>query len=105
MTEPSGVYSEWYAQAIGRSSKTVRDFLETHYYREGIDIGQVCGGMTRPEAIKLSVRALLEVVQTGSQFVEVAVIDAAGVTTFVSDADIKALIDEIDRDASQAMTQ
>ena len=35
-TDPSGTYSEWKANAIGRSSKTVREFLEKNYNEEGV---------------------------------------------------------------------
>ena len=30
-TEPSGAYSEWKANAIGKKSKELREFLETKY--------------------------------------------------------------------------
>lgn len=56
-TEPSGMYSAWKANAIGRSSKTVREFLEKNYK----------GGMSQEETIKLTVKSLLEVVQTGAK--------------------------------------
>ncbi|KAF9986300.1 Proteasome subunit alpha type-4, partial [Entomortierella chlamydospora] len=50
-TDPSGVYSAWKANAIGRSSKTVREFLEKNYKED----------MDRAETIKLAIRSLLEV--------------------------------------------
>ncbi len=50
-TDPSGIYSAWKANAIGKSSKTVREFLEKHYVEN----------MTREETIKLAVKSLLEV--------------------------------------------
>lgn len=50
-TDPSGIYSAWKANAIGKSSKTVREFLEKHYAED----------MTREDTIKLAVKSLLEV--------------------------------------------
>ena len=51
------------ANAIGRSSKTVREFLERNHK---ID-------MDREETIKLTVKSLLEVVQTGAKNIEIAI--------------------------------
>ena len=56
-TDPSGTFHEWKANAIGRSGKTVREFLEKHYTDEIAADDEAC--------IKLTVRALLEVVQSG----------------------------------------
>jgi len=62
-TEPSGIFSAWKANAIGRSSKTVREFLERNYKED----------MNREETIKLAVKSLLEVVQTGAKNIEIAI--------------------------------
>ena len=43
----------WQANAIGRSAKTVREFLEKHYTDEVAD--------SDDETIKLAIKALLEV--------------------------------------------
>lgn len=51
MTEPSGIYTAWKANSIGRSSQTVREFLEKNYKDD----------MDDKESIKLAVRSLLEV--------------------------------------------
>ncbi len=59
------------ASAIGRSSKTVREFLEKNYTD---DLG-------RDEAIKLTVKSLLEVVQTGAKNIEISVMEKYGVIT------------------------
>ena len=53
------------ANAIGRSAKTVREFLEKHFSEEQV--------ATERGTIKLALKALLEVVQSGSKNMEVAV--------------------------------
>lgn len=63
-TEPSGVYNAWKANAIGKSSKTVREFLEKNY-EENLDW---------QSTVKLLLKSLLEVVQVGEKNIEVAVI-------------------------------
>ena len=66
------------ANAIGRSSKTVREFLERNYKED----------MDREETIKLTVKSLLEVVQTGAKNIEIAImapgksIEVCTLTTF-----------------------
>jgi 20S proteasome subunit alpha 4 len=116
LTEPSGVYSEWYAAAIGRSSKSVREFLEAHYTTDvgspnggnGDDgngpreLGMLCKELTMAAGVKLAVRALLEVVQSGAQFVEVATLDLQGSVRFLPEADVKALIEDLERSAQQS---
>jgi len=62
-TEPSGIYSAWKANAIGRSSKTVREFLERNHKDD----------MKRSETIELTIKSLLEVVQTGAKNIEIAI--------------------------------
>ncbi|CAG4943996.1 proteasome subunit alpha type-7-1 [Colias croceus] len=64
-TEPSGIYYEWKANATGRSAKTVREFLEKNYTPEEV--------ASENGAVKLAIRALLEVVQSGQKNLEIAV--------------------------------
>ncbi|CAK1602851.1 unnamed protein product [Parnassius mnemosyne] len=64
-TEPSGIFYEWKANATGRSAKTVREFLEKNYTPEEV--------ATEKGAVKLAIRALLEVVQSGQKNLEIAV--------------------------------
>jgi 20S proteasome subunit alpha 4 len=64
-TDPTGNYSEWTANAIGRSSKTVTEYLEKHHTDP-----DTC---TEEAAIRLTVSALLEVVESGQKNIEIAV--------------------------------
>lgn len=63
MTDPAGIYTAWKANSIGRSSKTVREYLEKNYKAD----------LNKEETIKLAIRSLLEVVQTGAKNIEIAV--------------------------------
>jgi 20S proteasome subunit alpha 4 len=65
------------ANAIGRSSKTVREFLEKNHKDD----------MTRDESIKLTVKSLLEVVQTGAKNIEISVMEEYGKVT-VSESNV-----------------
>ena len=59
------------ANAVGRSSKTVREFLEKNHKED----------MTREETIKITVKSLLEVVQTGAKNIDITVMDGYGKVT------------------------
>ena len=80
-TDPAGTYSEWKANAIGRSSKTVREFLEKNYS----DDKQTSGNkhifyyvyliiISDEQALKLACQALLEVVQSSSKNIELGMV-------------------------------
>jgi len=64
-TDPSGTYHEWKANATGRNAKTVREFLEKNYNLEDME--------DEEKVIKLAIKALLEVVQSGSKNLELAI--------------------------------
>ncbi|KAJ3728786.1 20S proteasome subunit [Lentinula raphanica] len=93
MTEPSGIYSAWkilreQANAIGRSSKTVREFLEKNHKDD----------LSREESIKLAVKSLLEVVQTGAKNIEISVMESYGKITNLDLAQIEAIVSEIEKE-------
>ena len=67
-TEPSGVFNAWKAHAIGRSSKQSKNFRK-HYEED----------LSEEETIKLTVKSLLEVVQTGAKNIEVSVLKPGAV--------------------------
>ena len=62
VTEPSGAYSLWRAQAIGRGSKQLREYLEKNHVE----------GMDAKAAIRLAVETLMEVVES-SKNIEICV--------------------------------
>merc|ERR1712211_228277 len=66
-TDPSGTYHEWKANAIGRNSKTVREFLEKNYSPDNVANEEL--------TVKLAIKALLEVVQSGGKNLEVSEIE------------------------------
>ncbi|KZS99155.1 N-terminal nucleophile aminohydrolase [Sistotremastrum niveocremeum HHB9708] len=90
-TEPSGIYNAWKACAVGRSSKTVREFLEKNHKD---DLG-------RDETIKLTIKSLLEVVQTGAKNIEISVMESYGKVTNLGLAEIEAIVAEIEREKEQ----
>lgn len=94
-TDPSGTYHAWKANAIGRSSKTVREFLEENYNAEV--------AANDADTIKLTVRALLEVVQSGSKSMEVAVMRRNEPLKILEADEIEKIVVEIEKEkASEA---
>ncbi|VDL96996.1 unnamed protein product [Schistocephalus solidus] len=67
-TDPSGTHFEWLANAIGKNSKAAREFLEKNYSPAAV--------ATEEDTIKMAIKALVEVVQTGAKHMELAVMRA-----------------------------
>lgn len=89
-TDPSGTYSEWQANAIGRSSKTVREYLEKHYDEEKTVDEEAC--------VKLTIQALLEVVESGAKNIEVAVMKAGQPMTIIPTEELEKLVAAINEE-------
>jgi len=89
-TDPSGTYHEWKANAIGRNAKSVREFLEKNYVDETHESDALC--------IKLAIRALLEVVQSGSKNVEIAVARRNRPLEMMSGEEIEKIMAEIEKE-------
>ncbi|XP_043659246.1 proteasome subunit alpha type-7-1 [Drosophila teissieri] len=66
-TEPSGIFYEYKANATGRSAKVVREFFEKAYNEKEV--------ASEHGAVKLAIRALLEVAQSGQNNLEVAIME------------------------------
>ncbi|KAG7265090.1 hypothetical protein CRUP_033661 [Coryphaenoides rupestris] len=92
-TDPSGTYHAWKANAIGRSAKTVREFLEKNYTDEAI--------ASDNETIKLAIKALLEVVQSGGKNIELAVIRRNKPLKILESKEIETLVAEIEKEKEE----
>lgn len=84
-------YSRRKANAIGRSSKTVREFLERNH-KEGMD---------REETIKLTVKSLLEVVQTGAKNIEIAIMSPGKLIEMLPVEDIEKYVENINTEKQE----
>lgn len=90
-TDPSGICTAWKANAIGRNSKTVREFLEKHY-------AETSG----KETLKLAVKALLETVEAGSKSLELAVMERGTGLRLLKDEEVDLIIKEIEEEKAAA---
>lgn len=91
LTEPSGIHSEWRACAIGKGGKTAREFLEKQHEE----------GLAADQAIKLTVRALLEVVQSGASSMEIVVMDGENRVRQLATEDIQKIVEEIEQERAE----
>ncbi|RMZ94536.1 proteasome subunit alpha type-7 [Brachionus plicatilis] len=89
-TDPSGTYHEWKANAIGRSANSVREFLEKNYTEDILNSDAAC--------VKLCIRALLEVVQSGAKNVEIAVARRNRPLEMLKAEEIEVIMAEIEKE-------
>ncbi|CAI0414818.1 unnamed protein product [Linum tenue] len=90
-TDPSGTFSAWKANATGRNSNSIREFLEKNYKETS---GQ--------ETIKLAIRALLEVVESGGKNIEVAVMTKDQGLRQLEESEIDGIVAEIEAEKAAA---
>jgi 20S proteasome subunit alpha 4 len=79
------------ANAIGRSSKTVREFLERNHKDD----------MDREQTIKLTIKSLLEVVQTGAKNIEIAIMAPGKTVEMLPVDDIEAYVKNIETEKQE----
>lgn len=91
-TDPAGTYSSWRAQVIGgRNAKSLREFLEKNYTDD----------MEEKEAVKLSVQALLEVVDSGAKNMEICVVKTGGEKHMMTEPEVDAVVKEIEAEVEE----
>ena len=94
----TGTYSEWTANAIGRNSKTVVEFLEKHHTDENI---------SEEAAIRLAVSALLEIVESSSKNVEIGIMRREKGCILLDQEEVERLTKEIseEKEKEKAKTE
>uniref|UniRef100_A0A8C2MM34 Proteasome subunit alpha type n=1 Tax=Cricetulus griseus TaxID=10029 RepID=A0A8C2MM34_CRIGR len=92
-TDPSGTYHAWKANAIGRGAKSVREFLEKNYTDDAIETDDL--------TIKLVIKALLEVVQSGGKNIELAVMRRDQPLKILNPEEIEKYVAEIEKEKEE----
>jgi len=76
-TDPSGTHNEWIANAIGRNSKNVIEYLEKHmkFTEESSSTTSATAiPLSEAAALHLIVSSLLEVVESGGKNIEIGIV-------------------------------
>lgn len=79
------------ANSIGRSSKTVREFLERNHKDD----------MDREETLMLTIKSLLEVVQTGAKNIEIAIMAPGKPMEMLASEKIESYVKTIEAEKQQ----
>ena len=91
LTEPSGAFSEWKANAIGKKSKELREFLENKYE---VEMGQA-------QTVRLAVETLLEVVES-EKSIEICMLKAGNTVEMLPTDTIQTIVQEINKEKEEA---
>ncbi|GAB9466392.1 Proteasome subunit alpha type-7, threonine protease family t01a [Globisporangium polare] len=91
-TDPSGTFSAWKANATGRNSTNIREFLEKNYAED----------LSEEDATRLAIKALLEIVESGSKNIEIAIVRTGGVISSLEDDKVEALCVAIEAEKEAA---
>jgi len=93
LTDPAGTYSAWKANAIGgRNEKAVREFLEKNWQE----------GLSEDAAVRLTIKALLEVVDSGSKNMDIAVVRHNRPVEMLTEDRVGEIIADIEREQEEA---
>eukprot|EP00357_Protocruzia_adherens_P013482 CAMPEP_0115006242 /NCGR_PEP_ID=MMETSP0216-20121206/20375_1 /TAXON_ID=223996 /ORGANISM="Protocruzia adherens, Strain Boccale" /LENGTH=238 /DNA_ID=CAMNT_0002372771 /DNA_START=36 /DNA_END=752 /DNA_ORIENTATION=+ len=91
-TDPSGNFASWQANAIGKNAKNVLEYLEDNYQNEADE----------KETVKLTLKALFEVVESGGKNIEVVVMRSDSTTVSLTEEDIDAYLKEIEAEREES---
>lgn len=92
LTDPAGTFSAWRACAVGgRNEKSVREYLEKQWTE----------GMSSEECVRLCIKALLEVVDSGAKNMDIAIVSAGQAMRLLEESEIQGHIDAIEREQEE----
>merc|ERR1711890_40826 len=86
-----------YTQSNGRNSKTVREFLEKSYAPDKVE--------TEADTVKLAIKALLEVVQSGGKNLEICVMNQGQPMKMMSLPEIEAIVAVVEKEKEEEAAQ
>eukprot|EP01035_Chromulina_nebulosa_P019364 gene19364-25231_t len=93
LTDPAGTYSAWKANCIGgRNEKAVREFLEKNW----------AVGLSQSDAVRLTIKSLLEVVDSGSKNMEIAIVTKEQSLQIIPEDQIQIIITDIEAEIEEA---
>lgn len=98
-TDPSGLFSEWKANAIGRNSKAVLEFMEKKYKDCVTDAPKESAN---DETIKLAIKAILEVVESSHKNIEVTLMYRDSGIKILAESEVEALVAAVEKEKSEA---
>lgn len=98
-TDPSGLFSEWKANAIGRNAKAVLEFLEKKYNEYVTDAPKESAN---DQAVKLAVKAILEVVESSHKNIEITLMYRDSGIKILSESEVEALVTAVEKEKTEA---
>jgi 20S proteasome subunit alpha 4 len=98
-TDPSGMFSEWQANAIGRNAKTVLEFLEKKYPESVVTAAD---DVADDETIRLAVKAILEVVESSHKNIEVTIMKRKEGLKILDESEVESLVSMIEAEKAEA---
>ena len=93
-TEPSGVYYEWKANATGRGDKVVKEYLEKNLQNAELS--------SEEGVVTFAIKALLEVVQSDKNNLEVVVMKRGETARKLGSEDLDRYLTQINKEAEEA---
>merc|ERR1712176_1201112 len=89
-TDPAGTYYAWKANAIGKNSKSVVDYLEKKFVED----------MDQDATLRLALKGLLEVTEASGKNIEVVIVKPTGLV-WMTEEELEPLLKELDDTAEK----